>query len=144
MYFFLIVALSENINVERLTDLYDITRYQSNHIFHFAIIRYSLNPEIFDEELNFDQIRRQKSQITSTKKHDLFLMYPKESEKYDDSINFLSLAFSGIANINEKQSNLFIKDDENKNFLKNIFNQIKLKIDSSEEESGIFTYLIRL
>ncbi len=110
--------------------MYDITRNKLNSICHFAIIRYKLNTEITDPDDNFDQFRRMKNQITNPNSNDLFLMYPTDNQKYDDSINFLSLALSGMANINEKHSKLFIKDEDENMYLKTIFNEIKLKKNS--------------
>ncbi len=110
--------------------MYDITRNKLNSVCHFAIIRYKLNPEITDPDSNFDQFRRMKNQVTNPNSNDLFLMFPSDNQKYDDSINFLSLALSGMANINEKQSKLFIKDEDDNIYLKTIFNEIKYKKNS--------------
>jgi hypothetical protein len=87
--------------------------------------------------------RRKNTQVASSVQNDFNLMYPLEPQKYDDSINFLSLAYSGLANINEKQTKLFIKDDENRNYLKTIFNDIKYKKDMNEDDLGLIIFNLR-
>ena len=53
------------------------------------------------------------------------MMYPEDANQFDDSINFLSLAFSGLANINEKKSKLFKKTENSKNYIKKLIETIK-------------------
>ena len=117
--------------MKRFTDLNEISK--DNSLVHFAILRYEINPKI-DPQIDFDQRRRKKKEVKN-ENNKLILMYPEDPTKHDDSINFLSLALSGMANVYEKQQNLFKKSDE-ENILKNLFeefleknpNEIKSKL----------------
>ena len=117
--------------MKRFTDLNEISK--DNSLVHFAILRYEINPKI-DPQIDFDQRRRKKKEVKN-ENNKLILMYPEDPTKHDDSINFLSLALSGMANVYEKQQNLFKKSDE-ENILKNLFekfleknpNEIKIKL----------------
>ena len=117
--------------MKRFTDLNEFSK--DNSLVHFAIFRYEINPEI-DPQYDFDQRRRKKKEVKN-ENNKLILMYPEDPTKHDDSINFLSLALSGMANVYEKQQNLFKKSDE-ENILKNLFekfleknpNEIKSKL----------------
>ena len=83
-------------------------------------------------------LRRESGKVQEASLNDFLIMYPLETQKYDDSINFLSLVFSGMSNINEKQSKLFVKDDENPNYLKNLLNDVKYKKYSKDENISLF------
>ena len=104
--------------MKRFTDLNEISK--DNSLVHFAIFRYEINYEI-DPKYDFDQRRRKKTEVKNENKK-LILMYPEDHTKQDDSINFLSLAFSGMANVYEKQQILFKKSEE-ENILKNLFEE---------------------
>ena len=93
--------------MKRFTDLNEISK--DNSLVHFAILRYEINPKI-DPQIDFDQRRRKKKEVKN-ENNKLILMYPEYPTKHDDSINFLSLALSGMANVYEKQQNLFKKSD---------------------------------
>ena len=90
-------------------------------------------------------LRRENTKVGKDFLNNFQIMYPSDLHKYDDSINFLSLVFSGLSNINEKQSKLFIKDDENQNYLKNLLNDVKYKKYSKDEKPiSLFQIKIRL
>ena len=109
--------------MKRFTDLNEISK--DNSLVHFAIFRYEIKNEI-DPQSDFDQRRRKKTEVKN-ENNKLILMYPEDYTKHDDSINFLSLAYSGMANVYEKQQNLFKKSDEEKNILKNLFDKFQEK-----------------
>ena len=119
--------------MKRFTDLNEFSK--DNSLVHFAIFRYEINPEI-DPQYDFDQRRRKKKEVKN-ENNKLILMYPEDHTKQDDSINFLSLAFSGMANVNEKQQNLFKKSDE-ENILKNLFENFQEKNPNEIKSKLIF------
>ena len=110
------MGLNENFKSLRLTDIYEINTHNKKELFHFAIIK-TIEGEKNKKEINIQEYNQQielkdQETINLINQNKLILFYPNEEdiECYDNSIYYLSLAYSGLVNsyFNNLQSSIFL------------------------------------
>jgi hypothetical protein len=124
------LGVNDRLYVERFTNFYDIQRKKNKEKFLFAIIKTKVKDLAMESEA---EIKKNEQIIEMTKEHinkkKIFIMYPHAPNLLDDSINFLSLCYSGFANIDEKASKLFKIDsnlsEDTKPILKDFLQHVK-------------------
>jgi len=125
------LGMNDSLTVERLTNLHEITKKNANEKKAlFAIVETKAR---FQEENEFKRVNNSNYKM----------IYPDDDSQYDDSLKFLSLAYSGFSLVYDKEiRNLYMPDtmykDNNEATLLNFILHIDEDVDDDERFQQLF------